>query len=127
MSPDYSRDRGMPSSKAFLVTNDSFTIGENFVLELDTPQRVQSDLWFYLVGYADYVDAFGDRYRSEYARRYEPAQDKGPKEMRNNLVSPTSVYASAAPGFRFSKHHTSTSESLVLNRLPNQDWSAPLR
>jgi hypothetical protein len=86
-APNYSRDRGMPSSKAFLVANDHFINGENFVFEPDTLQKLQdSELWLYLIGYVDYVYAFGGRYRSGYARRYELAQDKGPKETRNNLV-----------------------------------------
>jgi hypothetical protein len=85
--PDYARDRGMPSSKAFLVANEHFNIGENFVFEVDTPRKIQnSDLWFYLIGYVDYVDVFGTRHRAGYARRYVPDRDEGPKETRNNLV-----------------------------------------
>jgi hypothetical protein len=85
--PNYSRDRGMPSSKAFLVTNDHFYVGDNFKFENDTPHKLRtSELWLYVIGYVDYVDAFGDRHRSGYARRYDPDQDQGPIETRNNLV-----------------------------------------
>jgi hypothetical protein len=85
--PDYARDRAMQSSKAFLVANEHFKFGDMFMFKPDTPQRLRdSDLWFYLIGYVDYVDVFGTRHRAGYARRYVPDRDEGPKETRNNLV-----------------------------------------
>jgi hypothetical protein len=88
-NPDYSRHRQFPSSSAFLVANDYFFFGEEgFTVGADAMSDLQNGVRkLYLIGYVDYVDAFGTKHRGGYARRYAPHQ------TGNNLILvPDSAY-----------------------------------
>jgi type II secretory pathway pseudopilin PulG len=79
--PNYER-KGSDTHKAFLVANGSAYFGDNFSI---TPSQLaqvnDGTLKLYLIGYVDYIDAFGERHRGGYARLYDPSQP-GPD---NNL------------------------------------------
>ena len=93
--PDYSvpavRDN-IPN--AFLVTEDKFFSVQRCKipkLEMTSIMELESDL--FLIGFVDYVDQFGQRYRGGYARRYQPRMDDRSRyrtddafEQRSNLV-----------------------------------------
>ena len=93
--PDYSvpavRDN-IPN--AFLVTEDKFFSVQRCKipkLEMTSIMELESDL--YLIGFVDYIDQFGQRYRGGYARRYQPRMDDRSRyrtddafEQRSNLV-----------------------------------------
>jgi hypothetical protein len=84
VKPDYARKPGSyERPKAFLVTNDSFSFTERWKIkahiELPKPTHV-----VYAIGYVDYEDAFGNRYRAGYARRYKPERN-----IKNDDVYPS--------------------------------------
>jgi hypothetical protein len=74
--PDYKPDPWYPESpKAFLVTNDTFSFTRvwQFWDKIESPEPTHE---LYAIGYVDYEDAFGTRYRAGYARLYAPAANK---------------------------------------------------
>jgi hypothetical protein len=73
--PNYTPDPGpQEQPKAFLVTNDMFQYVRrwkvNAKISLPDPTHV-----LFAIGYVEYTDAFGRRYRSGYARLYKPKRD----------------------------------------------------
>jgi hypothetical protein len=89
--PDYTPPPDWQQPKAFLVTNDTFSFTRRWGvfqgIELPNPTHE-----VYAIGYVDYEDAFGRRYRSGYARQYKPLRNIGgasifpTEESRSNLV-----------------------------------------
>jgi len=80
LAPDYRLYHNPHASlKAFLVTNDTFTFtgwwGWPILTKLIGEIRSTTDEELYVVGYVNYTDAFGNRYRSGYARKYDSWQD----------------------------------------------------
>ena len=60
------------------MKDDSFNIFGEFDVEAADITRVKADpkTWkFYLLGYVDYIDKFGDRHRAGYARVYDPLEN----------------------------------------------------
>ena len=98
--PNYSRDRGMPSSKAFLVANDHFIIGENFVFEPDTPQKLQdSELWLYLIGSLITWTPSGAATDQDTRDAMSPIKTRGRRKRETiSCSSPTTLTPMTAPG-----------------------------
>jgi len=86
--PNYIRDReNLESPKAFLVHNDCFIVTEYFDTKEQIPAIQEGTATLYLIGYVDYVDAFDQRHRGGYARKYVPS------DKHNNLkLVPDSAY-----------------------------------
>jgi len=71
--PNYKRKGGDTTHKAFLVANGSAYFGDNFSITPSELEQVKDGtLKLYLIGYVDYIDAFGERHRGGYARIYDP-------------------------------------------------------
>ena len=89
--PDYTPDPDWQQPKAFLVTNDQFSFTRRWGVFrwVELPDATHE---VYAIGYVDYEDAFGRRYRSGYARLYKPTRNTGGEEVfptpesRSNLV-----------------------------------------
>jgi len=89
--PDYTPPPDWEPPKAFLVINEtfSFTLSQRFVGKIEPPDPTHE---VYAIGYVDYEDSFGRRYRSGYARLYKPTRNTGgldvfpTEESRSNLV-----------------------------------------
>ena len=91
--PPYERQDG-PIPKAFLVAGEEMFYERNYQItpaEMIAVKDHHYDL--YLIGYVDYIDQFGKRHRSGYARVYQPTiDDRGSYgtdaefDARNNLV-----------------------------------------
>jgi hypothetical protein len=84
--PSYAAPRTKKQHNAFLVKG-----GEVFFM-VEVPELFAIGVEFCLLGYVDYIDAFNQRHRTGYARRYDPRLDD-PNiysedwfEKRNNLV-----------------------------------------
>jgi hypothetical protein len=93
-TPDYRRSAG-GSDKAFLVANEEIFAPQTFPIQPDSVQAIKAGrLKLYIIGYVDYVDAFGSKFRSGYARVYDPAVDEGvpPAERSNLLYFPAAKY-----------------------------------
>ena len=55
------------------MANGSAYFGDNFSITPSELEQVkEGTLKLYLVGYVDYMDAFGERHRGGYARIYDP-------------------------------------------------------
>jgi hypothetical protein len=85
--PVYQRQRSVMSFHTILYNEDSFSYSNPELLNLgdkkikDAIDLGEKDL--YIVGYVDYSDKFGGKYRSGYARKYSPGLNK---EGKDNLV-----------------------------------------
>ena len=70
--PNYER-KGAARRQAFLVANMAVYFGDNFSVTRTQLQQVNDGtLKLYLLGYVDYMDAFGQKHRGGYARIYDP-------------------------------------------------------
>ncbi len=71
--PDYSRIWGQ-IPHAFLVAQEEFLHEVRFKISPDQMALVNNAFThtLYLIGYVDYIDQFGHRHRSGYARMYKP-------------------------------------------------------
>lgn len=74
--PEYTDDHRVDFG-GFLVPGHHFQLFRNVIVSAETLSLVGGDSPFvlYLLGYVDYVDAFGRRHRSGFARRYNPSID----------------------------------------------------
>ena len=86
--PNYVRDsENLATPKAFLVRDDYFIVTEYFDTKEQIPAIQEGTATLYLIGYVDYVDAFDQRHRGGYARKYVPS------DKHNNLkLVPDSAY-----------------------------------
>ncbi|MCH8096877.1 MAG: hypothetical protein IID53_07345 [Proteobacteria bacterium] len=79
--PDYGQEQDEPTAKAFLATGDSFdqtrplSVSSSEMTEVKRRSKI-----LYALGYVDYIDQFGQRHPSGYARKYHP------KRGENNLI-----------------------------------------
>jgi hypothetical protein len=81
VTPDYSRQRTEPPRRGFLVADMSAYFNEQFDISTEQAnQIVAGSLTLYVIGYVDYIDAFGQHHRGGYARRFEC------QSVANNLV-----------------------------------------
>jgi hypothetical protein len=88
--PDYG-DGAVPAG-AFLIKGGSFVFKKTITLgaqQVEALKAGKAKLW--IIGCVDYNDRFKRRYRSGYARRWNPAVPRG----ENNLV------IEAAPGYNY--------------------------
>lgn len=74
--PDYRNGLDLQSS-CFLVSGDKFFADVIFTLEPRHVARIidREGFQVFLVGFVDYLDAFGSRHRGGYARRYIPERE----------------------------------------------------
>jgi hypothetical protein len=83
--PDYTPDPGVHvPPQAFLVTNDHISFYRRWSLPQDIERSLEHPdpvFEFYAIGYVDYTDAFGKRYRAGYARRYKPERNFWDQEV----------------------------------------------
>lgn len=92
-TPDYSGDAAV-FPKAYLVRDEEFFIFH--VLKISREEIISVKDWsaaLYVIGFVDYIDKFGDRHRSGYARKYAAARDDRKSyetdeefSQRNNLI-----------------------------------------
>ena len=62
--------------RVHLVKNESFNVFVNWNVEAASVEAVRSGgMTLYMLGYVDYIDKFGERHRSGYARAYNPSID----------------------------------------------------
>lgn len=84
--PPYATLTGPPST-AYLVKNEQFNIDSPFSYPEHIWAQIQAGgLTLWVLGYVDYVDAFNQRHRAGYARRYAPgapAQNNLPFETQH--------------------------------------------
>jgi hypothetical protein len=88
--PNYARKRETRKiPKGFIVSNDEIFYGETYSL---LPGIEAGTHKFWLCGYVDYIDQFGQRHRGGYARVYDAPSDSRGRyrddkdfETRNNL------------------------------------------
>lgn len=79
--PNYER-QGSQTRKAFLVADMAVYFGDTFsVTPAQAEQINDGTLKLYLIGYVDYIDAFGQHHRGGYARLYDPQPG-----LSNNLA-----------------------------------------
>jgi hypothetical protein len=72
VSPSYTAGKEKPRS-AFLVAGMQFGFEEKFdVTPKEYSEIRRAKLHLFLLGYVDYIDAFGQRHRAGYARVYNP-------------------------------------------------------
>ena len=93
--PNYYVRKRQEPTRAFLVTGEVFTRYERSLrIEPAVIPAVKDEtVKLMLYGYVDYIDVFGKRHRSGYARDYSPKRDNRADypydeefETRNNLV-----------------------------------------
>ena len=90
--PDYRRSQ-TEQRRAFLVANGSAYFSEVFSVPQEQLAEIRNGTRnLYLIGYADYVDVFGNGHRAGYARQYNPTISEG-----NNLTFVT------APGYDYDR------------------------
>ena len=74
-NPEYGTETGEPI-KVFLVRNDEFFTYRKVTLSSGDFQRIETKVIdLYIYGYVNYVDQFGIRHQSGYARFYDPGQN----------------------------------------------------
>ena len=79
----------MPSEKVSLTMMDNWAPLDQAAIEKFRSGKAS----LFIVGYVDYIDRFGSRHRSGYARRFEPAAREG----TNNLIFVTK------PGYNYDR------------------------
>jgi hypothetical protein len=86
-SPIYEAPGPLPSAKGFLGSDEPFFVHASFEIP-EWPEIRAGQKLLFLVGYVDYIDAFGVRHRGGYGRRYDPRLDRAnlPTEQINNLT-----------------------------------------
>lgn len=86
--PIYRGTNTVMTSGAFLVNGDSFNVPVETRVPADrfdvVNHGVGPRLRLFVIGYADYIDAFNVRHRAGYARRFSP--EAGREGLPNNLV-----------------------------------------
>ena len=106
--PNYDRVRSQSDYYAFLVAGERFIYWnpEAFRVDIADVPRIlkEGSRVLYLIGYVDYTDKFGVKYRAGYARRYWPKADEeiDPElfAKRNNLFFVTQQ------GYNYDREHT---------------------
>jgi hypothetical protein len=103
--PDYSTEIKGPIISAFLVTNDDFSLSRFCTISTDELSKVKgliSDL--YLVGFVDYKNQFGERYRGGYARQYQPMIDKRiPNATETQFAQRNNLTVVAQEGYNYDR------------------------
>jgi hypothetical protein len=96
--PDYTRQRDKASFHAFLVKDESFVYENPQPFSVGSAVKEQEVLdsvtSLYVFGFVDYIDKFGVRHRSGYARKFLPNPIKNMPHS-NNLVFVTD------PGYNY--------------------------